>query len=112
MTESYASIAGTLKSNLLKVQKKEQTPSLIVELEELSAHVASFNKYVDAVNVSIGIHNQKIANSTQELKCIKDEFWKIVRWEYDQTIKGYESSKKDSNCVFRLIRTPVSLAFL
>lgn len=97
MTESYASIAGTLKSNLLKVQKKEQTPSLKVELEELSEHVASFNKHVDAVNASIGIHNQKIANSTQELKRIKDEFWKIVRWEYDQTIKGYESSKKDSN---------------
>ncbi|EHZ7122023.1 AAA family ATPase [Vibrio vulnificus] len=97
MTESYASIAGTLKSNLLKVQQKEQTPSLKVELEELSEHVASFNKHVDAVNASIGIHNQKIANSTQELKRIKDEFWKIVRWEYDQTIKGYESSKKDSN---------------
>ncbi|WP_199451280.1 AAA family ATPase [Vibrio harveyi] len=97
MTESYASIAGTLKSNLLKVQQKAQTPSLKVELEELSEHVASFNKHVDAVNASIGIHNQKIANSTQELKRIKDEFWKIVRWEYDQTIKGYESSKKDSN---------------
>ncbi|WP_315917881.1 AAA family ATPase [Vibrio fluvialis] len=97
MTESYASIAGTLKSNLLKVQKKEQTPSLKVELEELSEHVASFNKHVDAINASIGIHNQKIANSTQELKRIKDDFWKIVRWEYDQTIKGYESSKKDSN---------------
>ncbi|ENR2166473.1 AAA family ATPase [Vibrio vulnificus] len=97
MTESYASIAGTLKSNLLKVQQKAQTPSLKVELEELSEHVASFNKHVDAVNTSIGIHNQKIANSTQELKRIKDEFWKIVRWEYDQTIKGYESSKKDSN---------------
>jgi wobble nucleotide-excising tRNase len=97
MTESYASIAETLKSNLLKVQQKEQTPSLKVELEELNEHVASFNKHVDAVNASIGIHNQKIANSTQELKRIKDEFWKIVRWEYDQTIKGYESSKKDSN---------------
>ncbi|WP_172580647.1 AAA family ATPase [Vibrio harveyi] len=95
MTESYASIARTLKSNLLKVQQKEQTPSLKVELEELGDHVASFNKHVDAVNTSIGIHNQKIANSAQELKCIKDEFWKIIRWEYDQTIKIYEASKAD-----------------
>ncbi|AYM89038.1 AAA family ATPase [Pseudoalteromonas agarivorans] len=95
MTESYASIAGTLKSNLFKVQQKEQTPSLKVELEELCDHVTSFNKHVDAVNTSIGIHNQKIANSEQELKRIKDEFWKIIRWEYDQTIKIYEVSKAD-----------------
>jgi wobble nucleotide-excising tRNase len=95
MTESYASIAGTLKSNLLKVQQKEQTLSLKVELEELCDHVASFNKHVDAVNVSIGIHNQKIVNSAHELKRIKDEFWKIIRWEYDQTIKIYEASKAD-----------------
>ena len=95
MTESYASIAETLKSNLLKVQQKEQTLSLKVELEELCDHVTSFNKHVDAVNASIGIHNQKIANSAHELKRIKDEFWKIIRWEYDQTIKIYETSKAD-----------------
>ncbi|MEI8614866.1 AAA family ATPase [Shewanella sp. PP-He15 brown] len=97
MTESYALIVETLKSNLLKVRQKEQTPSLKVELEGFSEHVASFNKLVDIINYSIGIHNQKIANSTQELKRIKAEFWKIVRWEYDQTIKGYESIKKDCN---------------
>jgi len=97
MTEIYALIVETLKSNLLKVQQKEQTPSLKVELEDFSEYVASFNKHVDVVNASIGIHNQKISNSTQELERIKDEFWKIIRWEYDQTIKAYESSRKDSN---------------
>ncbi|KFZ38584.1 hypothetical protein HR45_03940 [Shewanella mangrovi] len=97
MTECYASIVETLKSNLLNIQQKEQTPSLKVELTGLSEHVASFNNYVDVINASIGIHNQKITNSTQELKLIKDEFWKIVRWEYDQTINGYESSKKNSD---------------
>lgn len=97
MTESYASIVETLKSNLLKVQQKEQTPSLKVELEVLCEHVDSFNKHVDAVNASIGIHNKKIANSAQELNRIKDEFWKIIRWEYDQTIKVYEASKADYN---------------
>jgi wobble nucleotide-excising tRNase len=97
MTESYASIIETLKSNLLKVQQKEQTPSLKVELEVLCDHVDSFNKHVDAVNARIGIHNKKIANSAQELNRIKDEFWKIIRWEYDQTIKAYEASKADYN---------------
>lgn len=97
MTESYASIVETLKSNLLKVQQKEQTPSLKVELEVLCDHVDSFNKHVDAVNARIGIHNKKIANSAQELNRIKDEFWKIIRWEYDQTIKAYEASKADYN---------------
>ncbi len=95
MTELFASIVDGLKSNLTKIEKKKQTPSIQVELDDVSEYILTFNNLVDAVNTKIGVHNQKIANSTDELKRIKTEFWQIVRYEYDQIIKGYNIIQVD-----------------
>lgn len=95
MTETYAFITGTLKSNLQKIEQKKQTPSLQVELDELVEPIKKFNKCVDAVNANIGIHNKKVNNSADEKTKIKNQFWQIVRWEYDQTIKNYDASKTE-----------------
>ncbi|WP_089140392.1 AAA family ATPase [Vibrio rumoiensis] len=97
MTESHSSIHEILNSNLRKIEQKEHTPSIKVELEGFSAHVTSFNQYVEQVNQSIGAHNQRIANSSNELQKIKNEFWQIVRWEYDQTIKSFDTIESDGN---------------
>ncbi|WP_224067415.1 AAA family ATPase [Vibrio penaeicida] len=96
MTESYGLIRSTLKSNLQKIEQKKNTPSLQVELDGLVEHVQKFNEYVDTANEKIGIHNQKVNNSADEKKKIKKQFWQLVRWEYDQTIKAYESFSKES----------------
>ncbi|WCP83305.1 AAA family ATPase [Vibrio harveyi] len=95
MTETYALITGTLKSNLQKIEQKKQTPSFQVELDELVEQIEKFNKCVDAVNVNIGIHNKKVNNSADEKTKIKNQFWQIMRWEYDQTIKTYQVSKTE-----------------
>ncbi|RZP99736.1 AAA family ATPase [Vibrio vulnificus] len=95
MTETYALITGTLKSNLQKIEQKKQTPSLQIELDEFADQIEKFNKCVDAVNVNIGIHNKKVNNSADEKTKIKNQFWQIVRWEYDQTIKTYQVSKTE-----------------
>lgn len=97
MTESHSLIHEILNSNLRKVEQKEHTPSIKVELESFSAHVTTFNQYVEQVNQSIGAHNQRIANSSNELQKIKNEFWQIVRWEYDQTIKSFDTIESDGD---------------
>ncbi|WP_261904590.1 AAA family ATPase [Vibrio fortis] len=96
MTESYGLIRSTLKSNLQKIEQKKNTPSLQVELDGLVEHVQKFNEYVYTANEKIGVHNQKVNNSADEKKKIKKQFWQLVRWEYDQTIKAYESFSKES----------------
>ncbi|WP_274379377.1 AAA family ATPase [Vibrio harveyi] len=68
-----------------------------VELDGLVEHVQKFNEYVDTANEKIGVHNQKVNNSADEKKKIKKQFWQLVRWEYDQTIKAYESLVKESS---------------
>ncbi|MCG9593542.1 AAA family ATPase, partial [Vibrio diabolicus] len=97
MTESHSSIHEILNSNLRKIEQKEHTPSIKVELEGFSAHLTSFNQYVEHVNQSIGAHNQRIANSSNELQKIKNEFWQIVRWEYDQTLKSFDTIESDGD---------------
>lgn len=97
MTESHSSIHEILNSNLRKIEQKEHTPSIKVELEGFSADLTTFNQYVEQVNQSIGAHNQRIANSSNELQKIKNEFWKIVRWEYDQTIKSFDTIESDGD---------------
>lgn len=97
MTESYGLISSTLKSNLQRVEQKKNTPSLQVELDGLAEHIQTFNEYVDTANGKIGVHNQKVNNSADEKTKIKKQFWQIVRWEYDQAIKAYESFEKESS---------------
>ncbi|MDF4725872.1 AAA family ATPase [Vibrio parahaemolyticus] len=97
MTETYGQISGSLNANLQKIEQKKQTPSLQIELEEFVEHIEKFNELVDTVNGNIGIHNKKVNNSEAEKGKIKKQFWQIVRWEYDQTIKAYALAQKDSN---------------
>ncbi|MFZ3527907.1 AAA family ATPase [Vibrio harveyi] len=97
MTENYGLITAALNDNLHKIEQKKLTPSLQVELEEFAGYIEKFNELVDLVNGDIGTHNQKIINSTAEKVNIKKQFWQIVRWEYDQTIKAYEYAQKDCN---------------
>ncbi|MGZ5799117.1 MAG: AAA family ATPase [Burkholderiaceae bacterium] len=52
---------------------------------------------VDEVNSAIETHNQRLKNRDASLSAVKDEFWFLMRWQYDSTMARFESDRQKSN---------------
>lgn len=82
---------ATLRQNILLIQKKRGTPSLPVTLQSTRIIVEELNALIASINLKIADHNKKIANKGAAKEGIKNRFWQLMRWEYDQSISYYES---------------------
>jgi wobble nucleotide-excising tRNase len=87
----YQHLDATLRKNILLIQKKRGTPSLPVTLQSTRIIVEELNALIASVNLKIADHNKKIANKGAAKEGIKNRFWQLMRWEYDQSISYYES---------------------
>lgn len=58
---------------------------------------ASFNEDVVAINNSIKAFNTKLVNRDAALESLKNEFWQLMRWQYDQTISRYNKDLETAN---------------
>jgi wobble nucleotide-excising tRNase len=90
----YEKLTNILQINLNLMKDKIQYPSLPIILSPSDQILNELNDIIKKVNNIIKLHNIKIENKVSELKKIKDVFWSIMRWEYDQTITCYMSEKK------------------
>lgn len=84
----------TLNKNLDRIREKWRTPNIEIKLQDSSEALNSVNDILEKARLRIQNFNEKIAQKKQALGKLKDEFWEINRWEYDQTIYLYESNKK------------------
>lgn len=87
----YQHLEATLRQNILLIQKKRSTPSLPVTLQSTRIIVEELNALIVSINLKIADHNKKIANKGAAKEGIKNRFWQLMRWEYDQSISYYES---------------------
>ncbi|WP_025819304.1 AAA family ATPase [Shewanella marina] len=99
LNEHYAKLSRYAEVNLKLIKQKVSNPSLQVVLTDVSESVEAFNLVVDSINKLISEHNAKIDNSANELTKIKAEFWRILRYEYDQTISNFNDVQKDADKV-------------
>lgn len=88
-------LTATWKANLDAIGRKIKAPSLPVVLTMSREIIEALNQVIDAVNKSIDIHNAKIENRDSALADIKDEFWKICRWEHNSAIETYSSHTEE-----------------
>jgi len=96
LTQIHAEIDRLAQDNINLIRDKINTPSQKTKLNELSEEINDFNKLVISINSEIKIHNDKIDNSDKELERIKMEFWDVLRFDYDQTISGFDLQSKAS----------------
>lgn len=66
------------------------------------------NKIIDDANKLIGEFNTKITQKEKVLQALKEDFWNIQRFEYDQTIDSYKEDKIKSETELQRIRKEVS----
>jgi wobble nucleotide-excising tRNase len=85
-----------IKSNKKKIEEKIKNPSVAQTLENSTKLLEEVNEVIIKINASILEHNDKIDKKAIVKTAIKNTFWQIMRWDYDQTISSYLSDKSIS----------------
>lgn len=66
-------------------------------LADSTMPLADFNQEVSSINKAIVTHNERLKNRDAALSLLKDEFWSLMRWQYDQTIARFETDRQSAN---------------
>lgn len=91
----YLILKDSLDDNLITIESKIKSPSKIATLKKSFAALTNMNSLIDELNNEIKIHNKKIAEKELTTKNLKNDFWNIMRWEYDQTLSNLNTEKAD-----------------
>ncbi len=90
LTETHGTLAKALEENARLIEVKKNSPSTDVSLTSTCNDVANFNAVLRSINEKISKHNEKLDNVGSEIGLLKQQFWQLMRWEYDQTISALE----------------------
>jgi len=98
-----------LNSNLTKISQKIKNPRTEQMLENSTDVIAQFNKAITTINVLIDDHNSKVKNMSATLAAIKEEFWALMRWKYDQTIDRLQQDAANSKIKTTAIQAEIGV---
>jgi wobble nucleotide-excising tRNase len=97
LTEFHGKLTKNLEANARSIEAKKNSPSTSISLIDTRNDFASFNEFLKGINEKISKHNEKLDNVGAELDKLKQKFWGLMRWEYDQTISALEAQVIRSN---------------
>ncbi|MDO9518913.1 MAG: AAA family ATPase [Pseudohongiella sp.] len=93
----YQLLKAELLSNFSKIEEKARSPKVPIVLTSSSDVIANFNAEIAGINLVIDQYNEKLKNRESALKKLKDEFWRLQRWTYDQTMSRFERDFQSAN---------------
>ena len=108
----YTAFTKILSDNQKLIDSKIKSPSLSVTLTSSKKSLEELNKIIESVNKLVAEHNTKIDNKEKALEEIKDTFWQIMRWDYDQTIDAYVNDNAASKKKIALITKAIEAFIL
>jgi len=85
----FKNFIDKLNDNWTEINKKIKSPNVTITLKSSILEQKALNDFLNAIIEEIRIHNEKVKNKQQTKNQIIKDFWKIMRWEYDQTIENY-----------------------
>jgi len=90
-----------LSGTLILIQQKIQSPSAMIELDNVVAALEDINSLLTNANVKIAEHNRRVANAAAEKTKLSADFW---RYLIDVELKGdLDRWDKSSNAIGRAI---------
>ena len=92
----FTAYIKVITDNLKLIEDKIKTPSVPVILKSSNAALAEINEIIEIANRQIDEHNIKIGKKEIALIDLKNDFWNLMRWDYDQTISAYIADKTQS----------------
>lgn len=93
----YNTFINLIKGNKGKIEDKINSPSKSVILENSSEILKELNEIIQKINNLVATHNENVDNLVAVKDGIKETFWQIMRWNYDQIITRFNSEKVSSN---------------
>lgn len=93
----YRMFVDTVRANLNIIEKKIKSPKAPQSLKDSAKALEDFNREITAINATIDAYNERLKNRDAALTSLKDEFWSLMRWKYDQTMVRFEEDRKKAN---------------
>lgn len=97
LSTKHQLLVTTMRDNVGKIGEKIRSPKAVVALTDTSSLVEDFNSEIAAINKVISGYNEKLKNREASLAKLKDEFWLLMRWQYDQTTSRFEQDLQAAN---------------
>ena len=91
----YNAVYNLLEKNKSQLEAKIKAPSQEIPLLDSANAIQAFNDFIEEINQAISTHNKKIDNKDNTMTEIKEQFWALMRWDYDQNISTYQKDKTD-----------------
>lgn len=101
----FSNLKKILSNNLKLIAEKIKSPSISLSLKSSRDAIEALESIITDVNLLTVDHNNKINNRDKALAEAKNDFWKIMRWNYDQTLSIYLSNKELTENNIRAINT-------
>lgn len=94
LKKAFSSLHEGLSSNLGLMERKLNSPSNSIQISNTSTHLAELNAVIARINSKVDSHNALLQDKDASLTSIKNRFWMLMRWEYDQTISAADNFEK------------------
>jgi len=91
LANAFTSLKTGLSDNLSLMRRKLENLSNSTVLTPTSNELADLNLVLERINSNVDSHNTLLQNKDAALAQIRNRFWLMMRWEYDQTISGAEN---------------------
>ncbi len=88
----FKNIITIIDNNLQKIEEKKTYPSNIVNLQSSETEREKFNNFLNNILGEIKSFNERIENKKKVKESIKNDFWKIMRNQYNDEIKLYKKN--------------------
>ncbi|WP_297570799.1 AAA family ATPase [uncultured Helicobacter sp.] len=104
----YSQLYHNLKTNEQSIKKKINNPSTKIILQSSQELLEKLNSFLVNIQKKIDGYNEKIKNKKEIKENLKNEFWQIMRWQYDDDITGYEKYKNKQESEIKKVETDIS----
>ncbi|HCU83818.1 MAG TPA: hypothetical protein DGR15_00270 [Methylophilus sp.] len=97
LSTKYQKIIDTLRSNIEKIELKIKAPKSPQTLTDTSSFLLEFNQQITLINLNIYAQNEQLKNRESALNSLRNDFWNLMRWQYDQTLARLETDRQLTN---------------
>ncbi|WP_290500585.1 AAA family ATPase [Alcanivorax sp.] len=97
ITNKYNLLVDALQDNSRKIEEKLKSPKVPATLSDTTGLIADLNSVIDQINSEVDEYNDKLKNRESALENLRNEFWQLMRWQYDQTMARFDADWRDAN---------------
>eukprot|EP00913_Durusdinium_trenchii_P011147 g10469.t1 len=97
IASKYQLLVDALQSNVREIEQKLKSPKAPAVLSDTSKVIADFNLEIGQINAEVEEYNDRLKNRDSALEALRNEFWQLMRWQYEQTMARFDADRQAVN---------------